>query len=125
MLVFPSCPRFRFILKYSSISEPPCYPCLLQYSQHIATERSFSRLPTHPYAQWWNVTFITINNSSFLPFLVSGFYTVILESVEEWSPEDLPLFLLFRSNVKCLSIPGCQHICVLHLAPEYPHRISA
>lgn len=69
----------------------PCYSRVLQYSQHIATERSFSRLPTHPYAQWWNVTFITINNSSFLPFSVSV-YTVILESVEEWSPKDLPLF---------------------------------
>ena len=78
-------------LKIACLSKLPCYSHVLQYSQHIATERSFSRLPTHPYAQWWNVTFITINNSSFLPFLVSV-YTVILESVEEWSPEDLPLF---------------------------------
>ena len=78
-------------LKSACLSKLPCYSRVLQYSQYIATERSFSRLPTHPYAQWWNVTFITINNSSFLPFSVSV-YTVILESVEEWSPKDLPLF---------------------------------
>nr|DAT50289.1 MAG TPA: hypothetical protein [Caudoviricetes sp.]DAU41338.1 MAG TPA: hypothetical protein [Bacteriophage sp.] len=42
-----------------------------QYSQHTITERSFSRLPTHPYVQWWNVAFATINNSSFLPLLGS------------------------------------------------------
>jgi hypothetical protein len=34
-------------------------------------ERSFSRLPTHPYVQWWNAAFATINNSSFLPLLGS------------------------------------------------------
>ena len=49
-------------------------------------ERSFSRLPTHPYVQWWNAAFATINNSSFLPLLGSPSITVcIIESVEEWS----------------------------------------
>lgn len=34
-------------------------------------ERSFSRLPTHPYVQWWNAAFATINNSHLLPFIRS------------------------------------------------------
>lgn len=65
LLVFPSCHAVPFVL---------------QLSQLAITERSFIRLPTHPYAQWWNVTFITINNSSFLPFLVSEFTTVKLKA---------------------------------------------
>lgn len=92
MSVFPDCHAFF----------------LLQCSQHIAAERSFSRLPTHPYVQWWNVVFTTINNSSFLPFSVSV-YTVILESVEEWSPEDLPLFP-FLGQYKMLVFPSSRFL---------------
>lgn len=34
-------------------------------------ERSFSRLPTHPYVQWWNAAFATIVNAHLLPSLRS------------------------------------------------------
>nr|DAW89338.1 MAG TPA: hypothetical protein [Caudoviricetes sp.] len=47
-----------------------------QYSQHTITERSFSRLPTHPYVQWWNAAFATISTLICFPFLGLCHYAV-------------------------------------------------
>ena len=44
-------------------------------------ERSFSRLPTHPYVQWWNAAFATIVNAHLLPSLRS-----LIANRAEWSP---------------------------------------
>ena len=100
---------------------PDCHAFLvLQYSQHIATERSFSRLPTHPYAQWWNVTFITINNSSFLPFSVSEFTTVRLKAWRN-GLQRIYHYFPFRAmySRKCSSIPSRQHYSYIIFKETY------
>lgn len=47
--------------------------------QHINADSSFSRLPTHPSCQWWNVTFVTIKTSDLLRILLSGIIQYILQ----------------------------------------------
>jgi hypothetical protein len=87
--------KYVLIKKFLSNSRMPNLS-LSHCSLDNVTERSFSRLPTHPYVQWWNVTFITINNSHLLQLIASRTNSVHIANREEgsihYSNESLPLF---------------------------------